>query len=151
MAIRFGEGRSSPSTPETLRLVQIPAREAAELVSAPGLLSGDVSVDADSKFDTAGFRVHINLSCCLRCGCNPCGCPRSTENRVDLLLGFRHAGLDESLVIRGNLTSLETANPGNFGVVDRFDTQNEFHGSKIGILWDMTHGCWSLKLLANSA
>ena len=89
--------------PRDASVTQNPARAAAELISAPAILSGSVQVAAESDFDSAGFRGRINLCSCLHCGCAPCGCRGATSSRVDLVVGYRHTGLDESLSIREDL------------------------------------------------
>ena len=110
-----------------------PPANDAQLVAYPGLLAGTITVTSTSDFQSAAGRLKFNL--CCNCGsvcgngCTSCGYPRSS--RLDLLLGYRHYGLDESLTIREDLTSIDATNPGTFDIRDTFETRNDFHGGEI--------------------
>jgi hypothetical protein len=68
----------------------ITGAEDAELVSAPGVLTGAVGVNLSSRLQGA----ELNGVCNLCCGC---------RGRVDLLAGFRYLELNEGLGITENL------------------------------------------------
>ncbi len=96
----------------------------AQLVAFPGVVSGSVEVDSDLSL----YGFDANLRGNLWCGC---------AYRVDGLLGYRYANLDESLQIRENLL-VGAGSPGitpgtNFMVMDRFATDNDFHGGQVGL------------------
>lgn len=119
-----------------------PAREDAELVSFPGLITGTVSVNAKSKLESAGGRLRWNLCCssCGSCGGNCCGVdtnPRGHRrySRIDIMFGYRYVKLDEMLTISEDLISISPDLPSAFEITDSFRTNNEFHGGDIGFMW----------------
>ena len=58
---------------------------------------------------------------------------------------------DEGLAIHEGLLSTNPLAPGVFGITDQFDTENQFHGGEIGLLWK-GRGCrWSVDLLGKVA
>lgn len=106
----------------------------AQLVCFPGVLSGTVSVDADSSF--TGFDVNYRKNLCCDC-CS----------RVDWLLGFRYLRLDDDLTIREDLTVVGTDPAVNnvpvgtrFQILDSFRTRNEFYGPQIGMTGERRWG-----------
>lgn len=117
-----------------------PAREDAELVAFPGVLSGIVSVDALTEFDSAGGRLLWTVCCKELCRnratCGGC-CQQSSGgySQISMLGGYRYANLRDTLTIREDLTSLDPNNPSRFEITDRFRTENEFHGGEFGFLW----------------
>ena len=132
-----------------------PAREDAELVAFPGVLSGVVSVDSQTTLDSAGGRFRWNF-CCKQIAChgrcvNPCGGPPRGFSRVDFVLGYRFLGLQDQLMIREDLTSLQANNPGRFEIFDHFETDNEFHGAEFGFVWEGGWRRWTLEFLTKMA
>lgn len=131
-----------------------PAREDSELVAFPGVIAGTVTVDATTELQSAGARLIWN-ACCKSYGCNRCRnrCNLGTYSRVDFLMGYRYMQLDDSLVIREELTSLAstTADRAVFDIFDRFETKNEFHGVELGTQWQTGWRRWSLELLTRLA
>ena len=133
-----------------------PARADAELVSLPDVLQGAVQVNAFSELSGAGIRFRRRLCCASSCVsyCDAC-CrqhvvPRST--RLDFLIGYRYLRLHEGLSVRETLTSLLLMpDEGSFGIVDSFDTSNNFHGVDLGVMWEGSWGRWSLDLLGKLA
>lgn len=125
----------------------------SELVAFPSVLSGSISVDADSRVDGAAARLRKNLCCWSGCGVSwidDCmSVPMST--RIDSTLGYRFYELKESLRIRERLQSLDTNSPGSFDITDRFETRNQFNGGELGILWQGRRGIWSLDALMRIA
>lgn len=125
------------------------ATESAELVAFPNVVRGSVLVDPTTKLQGAGLRKLWQLCCCLECDpCNPCCC---NGWNVDFTAGYRFMRLDDSLTIREDLVSLDTANPGSFIVQDEFDTRNSFHGGEVGTVLGGRSGRWSYELLGRLA
>lgn len=139
----FNVNARNPTT-----LASVPAREDAELISFPGVLSGAVTVDASSSLHSAGARLLLNM-CCKNFS-NPCGTPCRHYRRADLLLGYRYMRLRDSLGIREDLTTLDNSNQ-RFSILDQFRTENDFHGGEIGVLWQAQHHRWTVELMGNVA
>lgn len=123
------------------------ARQTAELVAFPGVVQGTVSVGARTKFDSAGLHLRMNL-CCADWTANACG---HDGYRLDGILGYRFARLDDDLIIREDLVSQDPANPGSFRIRDQFRTENEFHGAEVGIQYQRQRGRWMVELLSKLA
>ena len=74
---------------------------------------------------------------------------------MDLLVGWRHYDLDETLRIEENLTSVSTTNgipPGTtLDIVDEFRTENSFDGVEVGLNWEWGAQRWGFNLLASLA
>ena len=106
-----------------------------ELVSGRGIFQG--TVDVVRKSTLWGYDINLRRNLCS----NDCF-------TMDLLFGFRQAGLDESLSITENL--LQTAPfmgfPAGTGFVvnDKFSTSNRFYGSQVGLAGGWILGDWSL-------
>jgi len=102
-------------------------------VSAPGVATGSVFVDASTRFDGGDINLLYNLV-------------RSNGWTINLLGGYRYLELDESLTIGANSNVfstvtysdnmgnvLATAPPGStITVFDEFHTRNQFNGGQIG-------------------
>jgi hypothetical protein len=104
--------------------------ETVELVAAPGVLGGTISVANSSKFGGYEANLRSNLWCC----CN---------GYIDALVGYRYLGLKESLDINENLTVLLPGG-GGFLIHDHFGTQNNFYGTQVGVAGEYRWGDWSL-------
>jgi hypothetical protein len=112
-------------------------KETVELVSAPGVAAGVVSVGSGS--DLSGWDINAlkNVYC-------------SDKLQVDLWLGFRMVSLDEDLdVLQGtNLLAGGTANlggatlvqPGSVLLIDHFGAQNDFYGGQLGARAEYQNG-----------
>jgi hypothetical protein len=125
--------------------------EDAELVSFPGIVTGDVRVDTFSQFKGAGGRFRWNI-CCKKCGSYGCGgacghrCGYPPYCKVDFSLGYRYLGLDEGLTISEDLVTISSALPNtSFQIEDSFRTQNDFHGGEIGTIWEAGWNRWTLE------
>jgi hypothetical protein len=96
----------------------------SELVAFPDLLSGRVTVDGSSEFESA----EVLLRRLIYGGC---------DGRLDFLIGYRYARLDDSLRITENLVSEATnigVEPGTtIDLFDDFQTQNDFNGVQLGV------------------
>ncbi|MGI9429904.1 MAG: BBP7 family outer membrane beta-barrel protein [Bythopirellula sp.] len=135
----------------------LPPAEDAELVSFPGVVEGTVLVNVRSEFAGAGLRLRAAM-CCQELGggcnsCNACGPPAAPMgvSRIDFIGGYRYLKLDERVLIREDLTSLQSVNQGNFDIFDRFDTSNQFHGADIGFIWEWESARWSFEFLSKVA
>ena len=127
----------------------------SEIVAAPLLARGSVSIDAPSSL--SGFE--LNGICPLLCY-SDCG----SSYKVNLLGGFRYLNLREGLYITeaGTIDPFTIAtNAANgvppsmnsvaFRIDDRFDTANRFYGPQAGLAGRWTTGPWSVDLRAASA
>ncbi len=115
----------------------------AELVSYPDVLAGKVTVAAQNDFQSGGARLRWNL------GCKDLGC--GNVSRWHLLTGYRYSRLNEGLVIREELESLDPTNPGTFDLHDRFHTRNTFQGGEVGMVYQVQQGRLSCELLTRLA
>ncbi|HMF16411.1 MAG TPA: BBP7 family outer membrane beta-barrel protein [Gemmataceae bacterium] len=118
----------------------------SSLVAFPGIMSGQVAVDAPSFLQGA----EANLSAAL---------VRGDHFRLQGLAGFRWLNLSEGLHITES--SLVTLAPQFVGlipfdgntitVIDNFDTHNHFYGGQIGTRAELQFKRWSLSLLTKVA
>jgi len=141
----------------------------SELIAYPDEIAGTVTADTSTELESLGVRVRINWRCTGTlcggawghgngCGCgDACGCEAGCRPssgcgaRLDLLIGYRYMHLDEDLVIREDLQSLNPIVPTTFDITDAFDTENSFHGAEIGLLLEYERCRWSLEVLAKVA
>lgn len=75
----------------------------------------------------------------------------SPNFRVDLMSGYHFARIDSSFEIRTDTLILADPifAPGTeFSGVDRFKTENEFHGMEVGFIMDRRSGRWGFSSLA---
>ncbi|HEV3083581.1 MAG TPA: BBP7 family outer membrane beta-barrel protein [Gemmataceae bacterium] len=104
-------------------------QETTALISDPGILSGNVTVNASSRL----FGYEANLVNKIA---------RSNDMRLEWLVGFRSIHLDEDLAIIQNSLLLPGGSagfagspfnpPGGISITDRFDTTNNYYGGQIG-------------------
>jgi hypothetical protein len=75
--------------------------------------------------------------------------------RIDLIAGYRHLDLDESVTIREYLTVTDPAGPvpagTTFDIFDSFRTQNDFDGFDFGFGWEWCRGKLGLNALTKVA
>lgn len=124
----------------------------ATQVSAPGVETGAVSVDATSRFSGGDVNALYNLH-------------RGGAWTINLLGGFRYLELDETLTLSANSSLfttttyqdnlgnvLATAPPGsNVNVVDFFGAHNRFYGGQLGTQFQYQTGRWSVSGAAKLA
>lgn len=122
-------------------------QETAELVAFPGVVTGTVSMDARTEFDSFGLHLRFNL-CCGDWSVNACG---HDGYRLDGFIGYRYARLHDQLVMREDLTSADPQNPGSFRIRDQFVTENKFHGGELGIQYQRQRGRLMLEFLSKLA
>lgn len=124
-----------------------------EIVSAPGILDGSVAVQASTSLQSAGIRGLFNLCCSQTCysGSPWWGMNGPGYSRLDFLLGYRFATLNDRVTVNENLNTLDTQVPLNIRVHDSFVSQNQFHGADLGFKIQKYRGRWSLDLLSKVA
>tara|TARA_R110002049_G_scaffold47902_1_gene138352 strand:- start:43024 stop:44646 length:1623 start_codon:yes stop_codon:yes gene_type:complete len=124
----------------------------AELVAFTGAVDGTVTARATSELHGGGFYFR-RLRCCDE-GCTGgwiCGCSSAFCSRTEARVGYRYLQLDESLTITEDLTSTDTANPGTFDIMDRFDTRNQFNGFDLGWSYRRVRDYWTCDVLLKLA
>lgn len=110
--------------------------EAAMLVAYPGVISGSSNVDASTELQSLEllWRRRLFSDC---------------RNRLDFLIGYRYAILDERLRI-GQFSEWVAQQgliiPGTTkSVFDLFDTQSQFNGAELGLAYQERVGRWALE------
>jgi hypothetical protein len=131
---------ASPTTPIIARpyFDTQTGTQAAMLVAHPDFLRGSVNVDETTELQSMEVLLRRNL---FR---QPC-------ERMDLLVGWRFAQLDESLRISQSsewATSQGLIIAGTTkSLFDLVDAHNQFNGAELGIVHQRHVGRWSLELL----
>jgi hypothetical protein len=110
----------SNGDPQFARPLIIGGQETVQFVSLPGVVNGAVSTNMSSQM----WGAEINARQKWLCG--PCGW-------VDMLYGYRHLDLSESISIGENLVQLNPVGNLGIGILDQFHTRNVFNGGQIGI------------------
>lgn len=117
-------------------------REDALLMNYPDEFEGDLNITTTSEMHS--FEVFTRRLSSR--GCN---------FRVDWLLGYRYAQLDESLAISDTLEFLRDTNLIQAGTVisnhDLFDVKNEYHSVMVGLWSQKRDGPWSLDVITKLA
>jgi hypothetical protein len=110
--------------------------EFSQLTAFPGISTGNLSINDESKF----FGGEINGRCNICCGC---------DYRLDVIGGFRYLDLEESLSITETGLFLPGEGPplagDRFLVNDFFLTRNQFFGGQIGLMGDYDWGRFSIE------
>ncbi len=126
--------------------------EDAELVAFPGVVNGNVTVEANSSLTgvSASWLWVYARSCTP--GMTFIDMQRVGVRRsISFSAGWRYLNLDEDLTITEDLTSQIANDPGNFDITDRFSTRNQFNGADIGVFMNSQRGRWSLDMLMRLA
>jgi hypothetical protein len=131
----------------------------SELVAFPGIVSGTVAVDYETKLQSIAPRWRHNLRCDNFYGvpCGGCddfgrvGCGPSGGTRVDWTVGYRYMKLEEGLRITEDLVSQADSTFATFNLADVFETSNEFNGLELGLNWDTYRGRWSMEVATRFA
>lgn len=117
-------------------------RQDSELIAFPDVVTGSVQVATSSQF----LGTETNLRESLWC---------NGTVRLDGIFGFRFVNLNEDLVIRENLTSIDPAGAAPVGttflVQDSFETSNSFYGLNMGVLAEFRTGALTLEVVAKAA
>jgi hypothetical protein len=115
--------------------------ETSEIVGRPGVASGFVKIDGESRL----YGAELNARYKYWEGCN---------NRLHLIGGLRYLHLDEQLTILEQSTGLAGAGPFagvSRSVTDQFATENVFYGAQIGAVWTYVRGPWTIGLTGKIA
>jgi hypothetical protein len=108
----------------------------ALLIAFPGLVEGNI----DAQYQTQNFLGNeVILEMMM---------DRQRHRRVNLLFGYHFLRMDDWLQINSFHTIVDGPFAGTtFDIMDRFSTQNEFHGGMVGIRSIRSRGCLSLDTL----
>jgi len=110
--------------------------QAAQLVTLPGVIQGNVATVADQDF----YGLDLNFNHALLCGAD--------GTRVFGLAGYRNMGLYEGLSITENLNTLNGSlgipAGNNIVVQDGFRTINQYNGGQLGLGFLMFGERWML-------
>jgi hypothetical protein len=113
-----------------------------QTIAAPDVSNGGIFITTERDVDGAELVLRRRIGDC----CN---------RRVDFLFGYRYAGLDELLLIRDELTSIDPNSNVPVGTVvagfDSFETFNQFHGGQLGLAMDFYRRRWTLGLVGKVA
>ncbi len=107
-------------------------------VPNPNPLGGTVAASVHNDFWGAEANLRTNLCC------GPCG-------TLDLIGGYRHLTLDETLSVSESLVGLGAATGFTFVSNDGFAVHNSFNGGQIGLDGEAHFGRWYLDLKAKIA
>lgn len=113
----------------------------AELVNFPGVVDGTIAFNTETSIYSGSVGLLQKLCCCG----DPC---QSRSRRTDLFLGYRVFSFDEVLEIEENLSPIGGFIAAGTGidVLDRFETDNIFHGFEIGLDTTWQRQRWTLGL-----
>jgi hypothetical protein len=113
-----------------------------QTIAAAGVSNGGIFIVTESDVDGAELMLRRRIGMCC-------------DRRVDFLFGYRYAGLDELLLIRDELTSIDPNSNVPIGTVvggfDSFETFNQFHGGQLGLAMDFFRRRWTLGLVGKVA
>lgn len=114
------------------------AAEDARLIVFPNLVEGSLDIRATTDFDTGEVLLRrVTQSC----------------GQLDYYIGYRYAGLNETLSITESTLSLADPTTGaTFNLTDQFESESDFHGVQIGArLFTQSTPEWSFELLGKLA
>lgn len=111
-------------------------QEEAGLTAFTDVVQGSLSIDSATDLDI--FDIVVRRALTRHCG-----------QQIDLILGYRHAELDERLAFRDINQSL--IDDSTLDIHDSFDTRNQFHGGEIGLAVETTRCGWAAELLMKVA
>jgi hypothetical protein len=108
----------------------------AELIAFEDLISGGVNITAATEFDAAELLLRQRV---LQ--------NRLNGLRIELLTGYRYSRLEDGLQISQNVEALSGIAQGSMtDLLDRFQTENAFHGGLVGAAVARQRGYWGLEL-----
>lgn len=106
----------------------------ALLVAYPGLLTGEIDVDANSS--VIGNDVYARFLLCRDC-----------NSRLDFVTGYHFSRINDNLRIASSRTVTEVGGNIPLGtvtdVLDQFDVRNAFHGAILGLMHECDCYCWT--------
>lgn len=108
--------------------------QASQVIAFPNDTSGTISVTGSSSVQGGDILMRRHLS-------------TAVGGRIDALVGYQWAYLDEDIRISSFSTVIGTTNAlpqgSTLSVRDIFRTENEFHGATLGLRTLHRQGCWS--------
>jgi len=114
----------------------------AQVISYPGLYTGDVSVTGTSSLQGVEVIVRHLMA-------------RGCDWRIDWTLGWRYNRLDDNLLINANRLTLGSPTAPNTGATlseyDQFSADNYFNGVQLGIITETKKNRWWLETRATLA
>jgi hypothetical protein len=118
---------------------QTNAQDARQIVF-PNVVDGSLNIQTTTEFESLELlfrRLAIR---------NPC-------TRVDLLVGYRYAKLDDSVLIDESTIALAEPIAGStIDLLDQFESTNRFHGGVLGLSLEWCpDSCWSCEFVAKVA
>ena len=117
----------------------------SELVAFPGVLSGTVTVRAESRLTGAGFGFRYLRDCCQKCGSGiGSRCCETICTRSELLFGYRFLELREGVFFNPGERLTATDGSGTFAIDESFETRNQFNGVNLGWQYRRNRGFWTL-------
>lgn len=118
----------------------VTSAEDARVVASPGVLAGTLDVRATTDFQTLELLLRRAL---WRANCK----------RIDFLVGYRFADLDDHVRIDESSVSLAGPTTGaTIDLFDQFDTRSSFHGAEFGLVMQRrVRPCWSGEFVAKIA
>ena len=123
----------------------------AELIAFPNVVRGSISATLQNSLNGAAFRFRRQLCCNTGCGYSDWTCQTvPVASRIDFTAGYRYWQLKEGLTTNEQLTELTAAGvatTNTFNITDRFNTNNQFNGAELGVIWQGRRGWWSLDTL----
>ena len=143
--------------------------QAAEPIAIPGVSSGAIHITTSTSLIGAGFWFRERFcssddpcSTCRPCangGCSSNGCASDWGSawrcRFDSMFGYRYLRLGDHLAINDSITAQVALNGLPAGSqlqrIDRFDSDNTFHGVDLGITGVVERGPWSLGVVTKIA
>ena len=115
--------------------------ETSQIVGRPGVATGSVLIDEDSRFYGAELNARYKYW-------------EGQYNRLHLIGGLRFLYLDEKLTINEQSTALAGAGPfagiSRVGL-DQFHTKNRFYGAQVGGVFTHVEGPWTFELTGKVA
>jgi hypothetical protein len=113
--------------------------ESSMLVSHPDLLVGGVRASTSSELQSAEFLLRRALL-------------RQENGRVDLLVGYRFARLDDDLLVQQSSQWTATILQGTTQqLYDKFDASNCFNGGQLGLAFQERIGRWTVDFTSKVA
>jgi hypothetical protein len=111
---------------------------------------GSLSVTSTSDLWSGGIAFRGRLSSWFACDREDCCCRRGISRcgyRWDAFTGYRYFSLDETLRLSGQLTPAT----GSIVATDVFETENDFHGLDLGMIYERERGRWGFEVLGRVA
>ncbi len=126
-------------------------REDAALIAFPGLVIGQSTGNLTGSID---IRTTANLQSANFDFRQLIWLDFTRQRRLDLLLGYRFFGVDDSVTINDQSLFTPTSGPipiTQFASQDVFSARNRFNGGEIGAKWQSYHGPFSIELVGKCA